>query len=242
VIETADGARAGIDTALAWREAAARLVQGLRAAENDAELRLSLLKRLARRFGELGYPGFIKLLLTVAQSDEAQAKRLLADAFALGLRRMDIPSGQLTSWGGGNVWPALQQEGGGVPAHRLGSAYYVNAAPRRQLGPLEYLTVWFCQYTQRPYLGEPVYRETLAQLVALMDCSAEARRLYPLKIRSDLDAAAEGTYTRQTRERLRALSEAWIAGASGAQVATAAASSAPPASEARQRLLLLPHA
>jgi hypothetical protein len=207
--------------ALAWRESAARLAQALRAAESDVELRLSLLKRLARRFGELGYPGFIKLLVTIAESEEAQVKRLLAEAFALGLRRLDMPSGQLTSWGGGNVWPALQS--GGVPAHRLGSAYYVNASPRRQLGPLEYLTVWFCQHTQRPYLGEPVYRDALAQLIVLLDHNDEARRLYPLKIRSDLDGAAEGTYTRQTRERLRALSEAWLAGGSGTDVAAAAA-------------------
>lgn len=218
----------------AWREAAARLVQALEAAADD-ELRLLLLKRLARQFGELGYPGFLKLVTIVAESAHDTAQRRLADAFALGLRRLDVPSGQLTSWGGGNVWPAVQ---GDIPAHRLGAAYFVNAAPKRQLGPIEYLTVWFCQHTQRPYLSEAGYRDNLARLVGLMNRSPAARELYPRKIEADLATASEGAYTRLTRERLRVLAQAWIEAQPPEAVAAAACGCAAATSFERQRLRL----
>lgn len=218
-----------------WQQAAARLVSGLQATD-DPELRLAMLKRLARRFGELGYPGFLKLLLVVAESDDATARRCVADTLALGLRRMDLPSGQLTSWGGSIAWPALQTFPGGT----IGGAHFVNTAPQRQLGPIEYFTVWFCQRTQRPYLGEHAFRDSLTKLISLIDCSREARELYPLKIESDLATGPEGAYTRQARERLGAIVGAWKRGEPPAAVADAAAgpASAGAASAERSRWVL----
>src|SRR5581483_1297808 len=81
-----------------WRESAARLVQLLESTA-DTEVCLAVLNQLNRRFGEQGYPGFLKLLLTVAESSHARARQRLADCIALGLRRGDAPSGVLTSWG-----------------------------------------------------------------------------------------------------------------------------------------------
>lgn len=158
----------------------------------------------------------------------------MADTLALGLRRMDLPSGQLTSWGGSNAWPALQ----GFPGGTIGGTHFVNTAPQRQLGPIEYLTVWFCQRTQRPYLGERAFRDSLAKLVALFDCSREARELYPLKIESDLATGPEGAYTRQARERLGAIVSAWKRGEPPAAVADAAAGLGSAASAERSRWLL----
>lgn len=208
------------DPAQAWRLAAGRLAQSLDAS-SDPGLRLALLKRLTRHFGELGYPGFIKLLLIVAESDDRRAQQQLADTIALGLSRADLPSGELTSWGGSHAWPAAANLQTAMPAHTL-SALAGARAPRRLLGPVEYLTVWFCQRTQRPYLSEPRYRETLARLVALIDLSPQARELYPLRIEADLQHGREGSYTRQTRERLAALAAAWKKGLPAAEVAVAA--------------------
>ncbi len=220
-----------------WREAAARLTQSL-GSTYDESLRLALLKRLAKRFGELGYPGFLKLLLVIAESDDVQAQQQLADALALGLSRVDVPSGELTSWGGSSAWPALQSpELQSLDAHTL--SHLADArAPRRQLGPIEYLTVWYCQRTQRPYLSEDAYREALAKLVALIDRNPQARELYPLRIESDIVNGREGSYTRQTRDRLLALAAAWRAGHDAEQIAQAASNAgARPLDPTQQRLL-----
>jgi hypothetical protein len=199
-----------------WRESAARLVQMLESSA-DAELSLAVLKQLTRRFGDHGFPGFLKLLLTVAESSNELARRKLADAVALGLRRGDAPSGVLTSWGATRFWSDRQPlHAGMLPGNLL------SAPPRRQLDPIEYLTVWFSQRTHRPYLSESAYHECLLRLVELFNSSPAARALYPLKIEADL-AGIEGAFTRQTRQRLGILVETWKQGQPVAIIAAAAA-------------------
>jgi hypothetical protein len=199
-----------------WRESAARLVQMLESSA-DAELSLAVLKQLTRRFGDHGFPGFLKLLLTVAESSNELARRKLAEAVALGLRRGDAPSGVLTSWGATRFWSDRQPlHAGMLPGNLL------SAPPRRQLDPIEYLTVWFSQRTHRPYLSESAYHECLLRLVELFNSSPAARALYPLKIEADL-AGIEGAFTRQTRQRLGILVETWKQGQPVAIIAAAAA-------------------
>jgi hypothetical protein len=188
-----------------WRESAARLAQFLEST-SEQEVCLTTLKHLCRRFGDHGYPGFLKLLLVIAESERCEAQRRLADAMALGLRRGDLPSGVLTSWGATRFWSSQTPlRAGMLPGNALG------VAPRRQLDPLEYLTVWFSQPTHRRYLGEWTYRQCLARLIDLFNMSDVARHWYPLKIEADL-AGIEGAFTRQTRQRLAALADAWKQG------------------------------
>ena len=197
-----------------WRESAARLVQLLESCA-DAELSLAVLKQLTRRFGDHGFPGFLKLLLIVAESSNELARHKLADAVALGLRRGDAPSGVLTSWGATRFWSDRQPlHAGMLPGNLL------SAPPRRQLDPIEYLTVWFSQRTHRPYLSEATYHECLLRLVTLFDSSPTSRVLYPLKIESDL-AGIEGAFTRQTRQRLGILVETWKQGQPATVIAAA---------------------
>ena len=198
-----------------WRAAAAQLIAALREAR-EPELQLGVLKRVARRFGDQGYPAFVKLLLVVADSDDTAAKRVLADTLALGLRRTDLPGGQLTSWGATQFWETRQPlPAGRLPGNALGSA------PRRTLGPIEYLTVWHCQRTQRPYLGEDRYRGALTALVGLIGHSEEARALYPQRIESEVGSGLEGAYTRLTRERLATLAASWKQSSDPAAIADA---------------------
>lgn len=211
-----------------WREAAARLVQALRRAEDD-EQRLALLLRLARGLGQTrsgvgngavgdyGYPAFLKLLLIIGESANDQAQRQLADTLAMALRRMDLPSGSLTSWGAGAMPTATQ-----TASMAQLSGGYVSTAPKRQLGPVEYLTVWYCQRTQRPYLGEDSFRRAMRDLIALLDRNQELRRLYPLKLLAEAADGQEGAFTRRTRDRLQALADAWQRGATPEAVADAA--------------------
>jgi hypothetical protein len=204
------------DLAAPWRESAARLTQALVSSRDD-ELGLAVLKQLNRLFGDHGYPGFLKLLLVVAESGSATAQLRLADAVALGLRRGDAPSGVLTSWGATRFWSARQPlHAGMLPGNILG------VAPRRQLDPLEYLTVWFSQRTHRPYLTETTYRACLIRLIGLFNTSGAAKHWYPLKIEADL-AGIEGAFTRQTRLRLSILAETWRAEQSVTAIASAAA-------------------
>jgi hypothetical protein len=204
------------DLAAPWLESGARLAQAIEQSP-DEERGLAMLKALNGRFGDSGYPAFLKLLLIVAESTNFEAQRRLADALALGLRRGDAPSGVLTSWGATRFWSTREPlRAGMLPGNLLG------VAPRRMLDPIEYLTVWFSQRTHRPYLSESAYRDCLARLIELFNCSPAAREWYPLKIEADL-AGIEGAFTRQTRQRLSLLAEAWKSGQSARVVAELAA-------------------
>ncbi|NZA25518.1 hypothetical protein H0E84_03910 [Luteimonas sp. SJ-92] len=205
----------------ALRAAADRLVSAL-AAHSDPEYRLTVLKRLARRLGEEHYPMFLRLLGVVAESDDDRAKRLLAGTFGTALRRMDLPGGALSSWGAtrlpDNVTP--------FSASTL-SGQFFGATPRRLLGPVEYLTVWHLQRTQRTPLGAAAFRDALAHMIDLLNHSEDARTLYPQKLAADAQNELEGAFTRATRERLAAVAASWKAGRAPAEVAQAALDAVP---------------
>ena len=198
------------------RTAADRLVSAL-AAHSDPEYRLTVLKRLVRRLGEERYPLFLRLLGVVAESDDTRAQRLLADTFGTALRRMDLPGGALSSWGA----TRLPDPGAPVAASAIEGQFF-GATPRRLLGPVEYLTVWHLQRTQRTALSAATFRTALARMIALLNRSDDARALYPQKLAADAQNELEGAYTRATRERLAAIAAAWKAGRSPDEVAQAA--------------------
>ncbi|TKS55090.1 hypothetical protein E4582_10175 [Luteimonas yindakuii] len=210
-----------IPSPTALRAAADRLVSAL-AAHADPEYRLTVLKRLARRLGEEQYPVFLRLLGVVAESDDVRAKRLLADTLATALRRMDLPGGALSSWGATRLPDTVTP----FAASALTGQFF-GATPRRLLGPVEYLTVWHLQRTQRTPLGAEVFRDALAGLIELLNHSDDARTLYPQKLAADAENELEGAYTRATRERLAAVAAAWKAGESPQAVAQAALDAVP---------------
>jgi len=154
-------------------------------------MRLALAKRLVRQLGDEAYPVFLKVLLIVAESEDSAAKQLVADLLAAAARRMDLPSGPLSAWGGSS--------GDGMSS----------LTRRRLLGPIEYLTVWHCQQTQRPMLEEALYADAVRKLLALFDLNPELRELYAGKLGSDAGGELEGTYTRDTRDILSRLAQRW---------------------------------
>lgn len=209
---SADAARA----AHPLLDAAARLAQALVGAR-DEETRLALLKRVARRLEQQGgYPTFLKLLKTIAESHDVVARRAVADTLAIALRRNDLPGGLLTSWGGSRLWPAGAANEGVLAGQFFGSA------PRRSFGPIEYLTAWLCQGTQRTRLGETAYADALARLIDLVNVNDEARQHYPRKIESDTQTGLEGVYTQATRVCLANVAARWSAGEAPADIAAAA--------------------
>ncbi len=201
----------------ALRTAADRLVSTL-AAHADPEYRLTVLKRLVRRLGEERYPVFLRLLGVVAESDDARAQRLVAETFGTALRRMDLPGGALSSWGATRLPDAT----GPLDANALASGQFFGGSPRRLLGPVEYLTVWHLQRTQRTALSAETFRTSLARMIALLNRSDDARTLYPQKLAADAQNELEGAYTRATRDRLAAIAAAWRAGRTPDAIAQAA--------------------
>ncbi len=209
---------AGKNSAGSFVEAARKLVQAL-LASNDEEYRLALLKRVVKRLGDGGYPHFLKLLLTIAQSRDERAKRLLAETLALGLKKMDLPGGELTSWGASSF--SAQNETA-INASLL-SGMVLAGAPKRSFGPIEYLTVWYGQSTQRKRLSLETYQRSLQQLIELLQQSAIANKLYPVKLEADARNELEGAYTRTTRERMLLIARAWIDKQTPEQIAKQAA-------------------
>ena len=160
---------------------------------------------------------FLRVLGVIAESDEAHAQRLIADTFATALRRMDLPGGALSSWGA----TRLPDSSAPLNASAL-SGQFFGATPQRLLGPVEYLTVWHLQRTQRTVLTAETFRTSLARLIGLFNHSQDARTLYPQKLAADAQNELEGAYTRTTRDRLAAIAAAWKAGRPPEQVAGAA--------------------
>lgn len=207
---------AGSWVAADLRESAARLASALIHNDN-AEFRLALLKRVARRLGEEeGYPAFLKLILIIAESESEQAKRAVAATFATALKRADLPAGQLTSWGAGRMQTNVV-----LPGVSFDNGFF-GSAPKRAFGPIEYLTAWSCQRTQRGMLSDETYVAAIERLVALVNADPEAARLYPEKLDADTRNELEGAYTRATRQRLTAIATAWKNDVTPERVAAAA--------------------
>ena len=107
-------------------------------------------KRVARRLQE-DYLEFLRLLLLVACSPmyaHARAWR----ALDIGLRRNDLPSGRLSSWGAAtpDAGDASDLLRAGDLSQRFFKAASAHSAPR-------YLTVWHHQRTQRAPLGREAF-------------------------------------------------------------------------------------
>jgi hypothetical protein len=197
--------------------AAQQLMHAL-AQSQDEEYRLALLKRIVRRLGPTGYPRFLKLLLTVAQSRDERAKKALADVFAYALRKMDLPGGEMTSWGASS----MGADGETMSASALSGVFF-SGAPKRAFGPIEYLSAWFGQSTQRRRLSAQSYQDALQALLTLFSYSPQAAALYQQKLEADAKTEMEGAYTRQTRERMRAIAQSWRDGLPPSAIAAQAA-------------------
>ncbi|MBE1161411.1 hypothetical protein [Dyella acidiphila] len=167
-------------------ETTRRLVHALQQ-EPSTELRLALAKRIVRQLGDEAYPVFLKMLLIVAESEDAAAKQCVADLLAAAAQRMDLPAGQLSAWG----------------------SSYGSVQRRRLLGPIEYLTVWYCQQTQRPMLDKALYADAMRKLLALFELNPQLRAHYAGKLEAEVGSELEGTYTRETRDILGRLAQRW---------------------------------
>jgi hypothetical protein len=174
-------------------ETTRRLVSALQQ-ESSMELRLTLAKRVLRQLGDEAYPVFLKILLIVAESEDAPAKQCVADLLAAAAQRMDLPAGQLSAWGSSHR--DIGEDSGALQRRRL-------------LGPIEYLTVWYCQQTQRPMLDQRLYADAVRKLLGLFELNPQLRTVYASKLTAEAGMELEGTYTCDTREILGRLAHCW---------------------------------
>jgi hypothetical protein len=168
----------------------------------DDDARVAVLKRVAKRLGDANYPVFIKVLTVVGESDDTAAKRLLADTLVSALLRGDLPSGSLTGWGSAGAW--ADGAAGALPA-----SSFLRSPPRRLFDPIEYLTAWYSQTTDRVRLRPDLYAATLAALMSLFEGSGGGARAYGAKLADDAANQPEGTFAEITRARLFEIARAW---------------------------------
>lgn len=180
-----------------------RLISALQFRHED-EFRVAVLNRVARELGEGGYPTFLRLLMLIEESDDQSAKRIVAQTFGSALKRSNLPGGRLTSWGATRLPVSAEP----VLARTVSARFY-QGAPERRLGPIEYLTVWYCQRTQRTSLDAGVYAKSLGQLISLMNLSTDASTLYPQKLHAIAGLEIEGTFTRTASQKLQNIAAAW---------------------------------
>ena len=180
---------------------ARRLTYALGLRDED-DYRLAVLKRVAKRLDD-DYPEFLRLLLLIACSHDVRARRRMAHALSIGLRRDDLPSGRLSSWGASN----MTDPGDTFRASELTGRFF--RAPQRSLGPLEYLTVWHRQRTQRTALGDEAYAFAMGHLIDLLNEDDTAPERYVARLRAESEREIEGTYAGATRSAMRRLADAW---------------------------------
>ncbi len=195
-----------------WRLSAARFVNALTLLET-LEQKHSLLIHIAKLLEVNDFSGFLKLLLLLAECDDEQAKRECAKTIAYSLKSLDLPVGALTAWGNSQFF---SHAANALSANRF--SFSSSISPARNYAPIEYLTVWFCQKTHRPYLSETMYFNALEKLLALLKYDDEAYRIYPFYIKNELENSSEGAYISLSRRYLLALVEAWSADANPSQI------------------------
>ncbi len=159
---------------------------------SEPDFRLAVLNRLCSGPTSQPYPVFLKLLLTIAGSDDSSAKAVVADTIGHGLASMNLPCGVLNSWGS--------------------SARQMSTSSARLLGPIEYLTAWSCQPTERLALREATYCSALGLLIHLCNYSDSARRAYPLHLQAEITTRPTGTYSTFCSSRLATIARDWQAG------------------------------
>lgn len=211
-----------------WLDVAARLALVLRRA-GSADEAGAVLRQTVRMLGGVGYPGFLKILRIIAESDNEVAKYNVARAIGVCLQRSDLPAGELTSWGAASLHAGDEPISADELIFQAGSI-----APRRSFGPIEYVAVWYCQGTQRPYLSYAVCRDVLIQIITLCNYDATAARIYPVKLESELAVGPDGAYTRETRNCLRYLAANWKRGEPPAVVVSEALSGIGTSTDQRQ--------
>ncbi len=170
-----------------WVEAAQALVGGCLDLGPRQEGAVALMEAVSTGLGDQLYPAFLRVLAEVNLRGEFAARAAVAQTLTQALCQGRLPSGSRAAWGS-------PQSG----------------AQRRSLGPIEYLCLAAWPQRGTPSELSPEQFQTLASAVMeLMDCDADARRLYADHLSAVADDPLDGTMPREVRAALRTLAQGW---------------------------------
>lgn len=169
-----------------------------------------LLQQITSLLTDENFPALIKLFMIVGESDDAFAKKTLAEALADTLVRGDIPSAPLAAWGSASIGPAAQARGFSAGA---------------RLDPLQYLCAWFTQTVERtgeasnPLLSTTSFSRALDALIAVFADQTHIAKKYRDKLRTDLHNSQDGALSATTRKLLKQIIDDWEQGLSNTAIA-----------------------
>lgn len=169
-----------------WVDAAQALIGGCLDLGPRQDGAVALMEAVCQGLGDQLYPAFLRVLAEVNQRGEYAARAAVAQTLTQALCQGRLPSGSRAAWGA-----------------------FAAGAQRRSLGPIEYLCL--AAWPQRgPAELSPEQFQTLAGAVMeLLDCDADARRLYADHLTAVADDALDGTLPREARPALLALAQSW---------------------------------
>jgi hypothetical protein len=171
-----------------WPAAAQILIDGCAHAAH-AQARVDVLERLCMALGDALYPAFLSVLSLIGERGSAAAQSAVAEGLVDGLRSGRLPTGKRAAWGG-----ALPSAGRGA------------RAPMVTLGPIEYVCA-----VQLPADATPASpaAATLGALLRLVNHNDNARSLYIARLHALAQEPPDGGLSRDARQVLDALADAW---------------------------------
>jgi hypothetical protein len=169
-----------------WVEAAQALIGGCVDLGPRQDGAVALMEAVCSGLGDQLYPAFLRVLAEVNLRGEYAARAAVAQTLVQALSQGRLPSGSRAAWG---AW----QPG----------------AQRRSLGPIEYLCLAAWPQRGQADLSPEQFQTLAGAVMELLDCDAEARRLYADHLAAVADDPLDGTMPREVRAGLRALAQSW---------------------------------
>jgi hypothetical protein len=164
-----------------------------------------LLQQITSLLTDENFPALIKLFVIVGESDDAFAKKSLAEALADTLVRGDVPSAPLAAWGSASIGLAAQARGFSAGA---------------RLDPLQYLCAWYTQTNEHlaeaanPPLSPNSFSRALEALIAVFADQPNIANKYRGKLNADLHNSQDGALSTTTQKILKLIIEDWEQGLS----------------------------
>lgn len=170
-----------------WPAAAQVLIDGCAHAPH-AQARVDVLERLCMALGDALYPAFLTVLSLIGERGSPAAQSAVSEGLVDALRSGRLPAGKHAAWG----------------AER--STSRDARAPMVSLGPIEYVCA-----AQLPSNTTPTanFAATLTALLRLVSHNDRARLFYIARLQALAQDPLDGGLSRQTRQVLRALADAW---------------------------------
>jgi hypothetical protein len=169
------------------------------------------LQQLNKNFGDSQFPALLKLFCIVGESDDDEAKMLLARGLLAALERGDLMSSFLPTWGRSDL------------SHPSLSATRTTARSPSRLDPIQYLCAWHSQRTSFAPLSANVFRQSLEAMLRVFAADPTCVAIYRQKLADDLTSLPEGALSALARQKLQRLVELLDMKTSCAEIARAVA-------------------